>query len=54
MINAPRMTPPATATSAPIPETSPASTPVVIMGTASSIARLASSMAASSIPKASV
>ena len=54
MISAPRITPPAMATSAPMPETRPERTPVVIIGTASSTALRAASSASSSMPSASV
>ena len=54
MIRAPRITPPAIATTTPMPETNPARTPVVIVGAASSTAARASARAASSMPSASV
>ena len=54
MISAPRMRPPATATTAPRPDTNPERTPVVIMGAASSTAARAVSSASWSMPRASV
>ena len=43
MMSAPSITPLATATTAPMPETNPERTPVVIIGAASSIAARAAS-----------
>ena len=51
MMSAPRITPLAIATSAPMPETRPERTPVVIIGSASSIAFRASSSASSLMPE---
>ena len=54
MMSAPRMMPPAMATSVPMPETNPERTPVVIAGAASSTALRAASSSPSSMPSASV